>query len=114
MVVGRDVVIGRGATLVGDTMVGSECWVRPGATIKRTILLPGSSVGKGAHLEDCIVGHGYDVRAGERIRGVTLVRGAARSGASQRLRAVHYAVCVKRGRSNPTQPGLQVGGVLNR
>jgi NDP-sugar pyrophosphorylase family protein len=79
-VVGRDVVMGRGATLVGDTMVGSECWVRPGATIKRTILLPGSSVGEGAHLEECIVGYGYDVRAGERIRGVTLVRGATRKG----------------------------------
>jgi mannose-1-phosphate guanylyltransferase len=78
MVVGRDVVIGRGVTLIGDTTVGRECWVRPGATIKRSILLPGSSIGEGAHLEDCIVGHGYDVRAGERIRGVTLVRGAAR------------------------------------
>jgi mannose-1-phosphate guanylyltransferase len=78
MVVGRDVVIGRGATLVGDTMVGSDCWVRPGATIKRCVLLPGSSIGNGAHLEDCIVGHGYDVRAGERIRGVTLVRGATK------------------------------------
>jgi NDP-sugar pyrophosphorylase family protein len=56
--------------------VRSECYVRPGSTIKRTILLAGSSVGDGAHLEDCIVGHGNDVRAGERIRGVTLVRGA--------------------------------------
>jgi mannose-1-phosphate guanylyltransferase len=78
MVLGRDVIIGRGATLVGDTMVGSDCWVRPGATIKRSILLPGSSVGDGAHLEDCIVGHGYNVRAGERIRGVTLVLGATK------------------------------------
>ncbi len=69
VVVGSEVVIGRGATLVGETTVGSGCWVRPGATIKRTILLAGSSVGKGAHLEDCIVGHGYDVRAGERVRG---------------------------------------------
>ena len=49
-----------------------------GATIKRTILLPGSSVGEGAHLEECIVGYGYDVRAGKRSRGVTLVRGAIR------------------------------------
>ena len=58
--------------------------MRPGATIERTILLPSSSVGEGAYLEDCIVGHGYDVRAGERIRGVTLVRGATRKGASRR------------------------------
>jgi mannose-1-phosphate guanylyltransferase len=78
MVLGCDVVIGRGATLIGDTIVGSDCWVRPGATIKRSILLPGSSVGERAHLEDCIVGHGYNVRAGERIRGVTLVPGATK------------------------------------
>jgi mannose-1-phosphate guanylyltransferase len=114
MVVGRDVVIGRGATLVGDTMVGSECWVRPGATIKRTILLPGSSVGEGAHLEDCIVGHGYDVRAGERMRGVTLVRGVIKkgrkpawSGGSHRLHQAWSA-------PPPAQSGLQAGSVRNR
>jgi mannose-1-phosphate guanylyltransferase len=78
VVLGRDAVIGRGVTLIGDTTVGSDCWVRPSATIKRSILLPGSSIGEGAHLEDCIVGHGYGVRAGERIRGVTLGLGAAR------------------------------------
>jgi mannose-1-phosphate guanylyltransferase len=76
VVLGRDAVIGRGVTLIGDTTVGSDCWVRPRVTIKRSILLPGSFIGEGAQLEDCIVGHGYHVRAGERIRGVTLVRGA--------------------------------------
>jgi mannose-1-phosphate guanylyltransferase len=76
VMIGHDVVIGRGVTLVGDTTVGNGCWVRPGATIKRSILLPGSSVGDEAYLEDCIVGHGYDVRAGEQIRGGALVRPA--------------------------------------
>ena len=74
VVLKRDAVIGRGVTVIGDVTVGSDCWVRPGATIKRSILLPGSSVGDGAYLEDCIVGHGYDVRPGERIRGGALVR----------------------------------------
>jgi mannose-1-phosphate guanylyltransferase len=73
MMIGRDVVIGRGATLIGDTTVGSGCWVRSGATIKRSILLPGSFVGEGAHLEDCVVGHGYHVRPRERIRGGALM-----------------------------------------
>jgi mannose-1-phosphate guanylyltransferase len=70
----QDAVIGRGVTMIDDVTVGSDCWVRPGATIKRSILLAGSSVGDGAYLEDCIVGHGYDVRPGERIRGGALIR----------------------------------------
>jgi mannose-1-phosphate guanylyltransferase len=76
VLVGRDAVVGRGVTLSGDVTVGSDCWVRPGATIKRSILLPGASVGDGAYLEDCIVGHGYDVRPGETIRGGALIRRA--------------------------------------
>lgn len=73
VVLREDVVIGKGVTLVGDVTVGSGCRLRPGATVKRSILLPGSSVGSGAHLEDCIVGHGYNVRAGEQILGGAFV-----------------------------------------
>jgi NDP-sugar pyrophosphorylase family protein len=82
VVLRQDAVIGRGVTLIGDTTVGNGCWVRPGATVKRSVLLPGSFVGDGAYLEDCIVGHGYDVRAGEQIRGGALVRGHRRRTAS--------------------------------
>jgi NDP-sugar pyrophosphorylase family protein len=74
VVLGRDVVIGRDVQIEGDVTVGTDCWIRPGATIKRSILLPGASVGDEAYLEDCIVGHGYDVRAGETIRGGALIR----------------------------------------
>jgi mannose-1-phosphate guanylyltransferase len=76
VLVGRDAVIGRDVTLTGDVTVGTDCWIRPGATIKRSILLPGASIGDGAYLEDCIVGHGYDVRPGETIRGGALIRPA--------------------------------------
>ncbi len=76
IVVGRDAVIGRGVTLAGDVTVGTDCWVRPNATIKSSILLPGASVGEGVYLEDCIVGHGYDVRPGETISGGALIRRA--------------------------------------
>ena len=76
VVVGEDAVVGRGVDLSGYVVVGTDCWVRPRATIKRSILLPGASVGEGAYLEDCIVGHGYDVRAGETIRGGALIRRA--------------------------------------
>ena len=74
VLVGRDAVVGRDVTLLGDVTVGSDSWIRPSTTIKRSILLPGASVGDGAYLEDCIVGHGYDVRAGETIRGGALIR----------------------------------------
>ncbi len=65
---------GRGAVLSGDVTIGTGCWIRSSATVKRSILLPGASVGTGAYLEDCIVGHGYDVRPGERIKGGALIR----------------------------------------
>lgn len=74
VVLNQDAVVGRGATLIGDVTIGSGCRVRSGATIKQSILLPGSSVGNGTYLEGCIVGHGYEVRAGEQIRGGALVR----------------------------------------
>lgn len=73
--VGRDAMIGHGVSLSEDVTVGTDCWVHPGATIKRSILLPGASVGDQAYLEDCIVGHGYHVRPGERISGGTLSGG---------------------------------------
>ena len=74
VVIGEDAVIGRGVFLSGYVVVGTDCWIRPNATIKRSIFLPGASVGAGAYLEDCIVGYGYDVRAGETIRGGALIR----------------------------------------
>ncbi|HJQ28547.1 MAG TPA: NDP-sugar synthase [Rubrobacter sp.] len=76
VLVGRDAVVGRDVKLLGDVTVGTDCWIRPNATIKRSILLPGASVGDGAYLEDCIVGHRYDVRPHETIRGGALIRRA--------------------------------------
>ena len=74
VIIGEDAVIGRGVVLSGYVVVGTDCWIRPAATIKHSTLLPGASVGEGAYIEDCIVGHGYDVRAGETIRGGALIR----------------------------------------
>ena len=75
--VGPHAVVGRGASLSEDVAVGDGCLVDDGATVKRSVLLPGSSVGSGAYLEDCIVGPGYQIRPGEAIRGGALVRGRA-------------------------------------
>jgi mannose-1-phosphate guanylyltransferase len=91
VVVSRDAVIGRGVTLIGDVTLGSDCWVRSGATIKRSTLLPGSYVGEDAYLEGCIVGHGYDVRPGETIRGGALVRRMRSGRPPQRYRSRHAA-----------------------
>ena len=76
VLVGRDAVVGPRAELIGDTTIGSGCWISPGATVKRSILMPEACVGTGAYLEDCIIGHGYQVRPGDRIRSGTLLRGA--------------------------------------
>ena len=73
VLIGKDAVVGRDVKLLGDVTVGSDCWIRPNVTIKRSILLPGASVGGGAYLEDCIVGHHYDVRPQETIRGGALI-----------------------------------------
>ena len=69
-------MVGRGASLSGVVAVGDGCRVSDGATLKQSVLLPGSSVGSEAYLEDCIIGPGYEVRPGEWIRGGALVRGA--------------------------------------
>jgi mannose-1-phosphate guanylyltransferase len=74
VVVGEDAVIGRDVVLSGYVTVGQDCWIRPYVTLRRCILLPGASVGEGAYLEDCIVGHGYDVRPGETISGGAFIR----------------------------------------
>src|SRR5919205_258539 len=74
-VVGAGAMIGRRASLRGVVAVGDDCRISEDATVKQSVLLPGSSVGSGAHLEECIVGPGYEVRPGERIRGGALVRG---------------------------------------
>lgn len=84
MVLMQGAVIGRGAALVGDVTVGRGCQVGAEATVKQSILLPGSSVGDGAYLEGCIVGHGYDVRPGEQIRGGALVRSVQPRSSSRR------------------------------
>jgi NDP-sugar pyrophosphorylase family protein len=75
--VGSNAVVGRGASLSGAVAVRSDCRVSDGSIVKQSVLLPGSSVGSGAYLEDCIVGPGYAVRPGEWIRGGALVRGAS-------------------------------------
>jgi NDP-sugar pyrophosphorylase family protein len=74
MAIGSDVVVGTGVTLTGDASVGSGCWIRPRATVRRSVLLPGAVVGEEACLEDCIVGPGYEVPPGEQIRGVALAQ----------------------------------------
>jgi NDP-sugar pyrophosphorylase family protein len=72
VVLGRDAVVERGVTLSRNVTVGASCRVLSGATVKGSVLLPGSRVGIGAYLEGCIVGPGYDVPPRKRIRGEAL------------------------------------------
>jgi mannose-1-phosphate guanylyltransferase len=75
--IGTGAEVGPGASLLGGVTVGRRCRVGGGATVKRSVLLPGAIVGSGAYLEDCIVGPGYEVGPGERLLGEALVREAA-------------------------------------
>jgi len=75
-VVGEEAEVGRGASLREFVTIGDSCRVGEAATVKRSVLLAGSSVGREAYLEDCILGPGYEVRPGECIRGGALIRGA--------------------------------------
>lgn len=74
VVIGPDAVVGPGVTLVDDVTVGSGCWIRPGATVKGSVLLPGATVGDGSYLEGCVVGPGYDLSPGAKVHDRTLVR----------------------------------------
>jgi mannose-1-phosphate guanylyltransferase len=76
VVIRQGAIVGRRAVLIGDVTVGNGCWIHPGATIKRSILLSGSSVGRGSYLDNCIVRPGYSVRPGEQILGGAFVRAA--------------------------------------
>ena len=73
IVVGRDAVSAE-SRFLGCAVV-PDCWIgrTPPSSGHST---PGASIGDGAYLEDCIVGHGYDVRPGETIRGGALMRRA--------------------------------------
>jgi NDP-sugar pyrophosphorylase family protein len=71
--IGRDAVIEQETTLIGDVTVGNGCWLQHGATVERSILLPGSCVGEGTYLDGCIIGPGYHVPARERIQGKALM-----------------------------------------
>ncbi len=85
IVIGQSAVIGSAVTLVGDVTVGSGCLIEPGASVKQSILFPGSSVRGGAQLEGCVVGPGYEVWPGDRIHGGVLVRPAHRNGLAFRV-----------------------------
>jgi mannose-1-phosphate guanylyltransferase len=75
--VGPGAEVGPRVSLSDSVTIGRRCWVGSGATVKRSVLLPGAAVGNGAYLEDCIIGPGYEVRPGERILGTALVLRAA-------------------------------------
>jgi mannose-1-phosphate guanylyltransferase len=56
--IGRDVVIGEGVRLVGPVVIGDRARVGAGASLRETILLPGTEVADGTVLIGAIAGHG--------------------------------------------------------
>ncbi len=75
--VGTEAQVGPGASFSGGVTIGRRCQVGGGATVKGSVLLPGAVVGRGAYLEDCIIGPGYEIGPGERLLGEALMGAAA-------------------------------------
>jgi NDP-sugar pyrophosphorylase family protein len=55
VIVGRDVQIGRGASIVGPSVVGEGSKIEDGAIVQHSVLLPGSRVLAGQHVVGAIV-----------------------------------------------------------
>lgn len=98
-VVGAGAEVGCVASISGCVAIGEACRVDAGAVVKGSVLLPGAIVGEGARVEDCIVGPGFRVPAGERFVGGCLSRlapegkfGAAGPSRARRERQTPIAV----------------------
>ena len=84
-VLGEGSVIGPATTLAGDVAVGDWSRVGAGAYVRNSVLLPGSLVGAGSRLEDCIIGPGREVLPGQWISGEVLVGQSRRSRSAPRV-----------------------------
>jgi NDP-sugar pyrophosphorylase family protein len=60
---GENVAIGRRVKITGPTVIGDDVRIGDDATITRSIVWDGASLGDRAHLHDSIVGKAYDVPA---------------------------------------------------
>lgn len=82
--VGADAVVGEGARVV-DAVVGARAGVCRGASIVRSVLLPGAVVEEGARVEECVVGPAARVGAGAVLGGWSVVGKGASVPAGCRL-----------------------------
>ncbi|MBC5829878.1 MAG: NDP-sugar synthase [Candidatus Eremiobacteraeota bacterium] len=66
--IGRDAVVSAGVRVVGPSVIGDSVHLAPEATVERSILWEGTTVGKGARVIDSIAGINYRVDPGCTLR----------------------------------------------
>ena len=72
--------VGSGCTVVGaveESVLGARCRVDDGASVRRSVLLPGTVVHAGADVEGSCLGEGVVVGAAAKVRGCVLGDGVA-------------------------------------
>ncbi|HYZ16907.1 MAG TPA: hypothetical protein VE591_10920, partial [Candidatus Acidoferrum sp.] len=67
--VGEGVAIGKGARIVGPSVIGDDVVIGDGARIERSIVWNGARIGAHAQLRDTIVGERYAVEKGVTLEG---------------------------------------------
>lgn len=73
VVVGERCTLGGGA--IGDSVVGDDCVVRQGATVRGSVLWERCDIGEGALVEDSVLADGVSVAPGAIVRNAVLARG---------------------------------------
>lgn len=74
--IGPNARVGDGVSLVGPCVIGNDASIDADASLERSILWDGATVGSGARLRDAIVGRGYAVAPGTVLDGAIVANGA--------------------------------------
>ncbi len=67
--------VGEGATIGPRVVLGRDCRIGPGATVRDSVLLEGCTVGEGALVRDSILSAGAGVAAGATLEGAVVGAG---------------------------------------
>lgn len=67
--IGPRVTIGKGAKIIGPTLIDEDVTIGTDAVLERSIVWQGSKVGEGARITDSIIGTFYAVAAGRNVQG---------------------------------------------
>ncbi|NJM08126.1 NDP-sugar synthase [Candidatus Gracilibacteria bacterium] len=73
VVIGAGTKIERGARLIGPTVIGAHCSIGSEATIDAAVLWDGNTIGEGASLRSCVLGHNNQIGAKTVVDGGAII-----------------------------------------